>query len=195
VTEDEQYIATADAITFHVEQLHSHARTMPALESLREHIHYVLDGHVLRLMQKILLFFEGSSLKLSVSRLADNCAAMQLAFAMGTHKRLGENSPLLHVNSKLLHTIACDGFQDGATSCNISCSTTIIVLLDHVWMSVSPCSPYFSSLFACACTLFVSSALTRSCHTRQGVNKAVSCIIGIMCGCWVAGPRGLGRKL
>ena len=65
--------ATIDAIAFQVEQLHSHAQTMPSLDKLREHIHTCLDGQILHLKQHVLALFEGSSLKLCVARCVFVC--------------------------------------------------------------------------------------------------------------------------
>lgn len=131
-----QGVATIDAIAFQVEQLHSHAQTMPLLDKFRAHIHACLEGQILRLKQHVLSFFEGSSFKLCVARLADNTTDLQLALSMGTHRRLGANSPLRQIaEPKLLKRILA--FENSATSGILSSSSAIILQLDNILVSVA----------------------------------------------------------
>jgi len=135
-------VASVDAIAFKVEQLHSHAQTMPSLDKLRDHIHASLTGHILRLKQHVLVFFEGSSIKLSVARLADNRTDMRMAFAMASHTRLGAASPMLQqMNPQTFHSILDYSYQTAATSAVITTCSTIVAELANIRVSVSPSSP------------------------------------------------------
>jgi len=138
VADTTQGAATIDVIAFQVEQLHSHAQTMPLLDKFRAHIHACLEGQILRLKQHVLSFFEGSSFKLCVARLADNNTDLQLAFSLGTHRRLGASSPLRQIaEPKLLKRILGCAFENAATSGILSSSSAIILQLDNILVSVA----------------------------------------------------------
>jgi hypothetical protein len=115
-----------EVIAFMVEKLHSHAKTMPSLDRLREHIRKSLAGHILRLKQNILTFFEGSSIKLSVVRLDDGQVAMKQAFAMCTHARLGCSVPLMQsLETATLQMILCLAYEHAKTSGVVRDSTRV----------------------------------------------------------------------
>ena len=125
-----------------VEQLHSHAKTMPSLDRLCEHIRKSLAGHILRLKQNILTFFEGSSIKLSVVRLDDGQVAMKQAFAMCTHSRLGCSVPLMQsLEATTVQRILSLTYEHTETSGVVRDSTRV----QNFWAvgesEWAPCSP------------------------------------------------------
>ena len=125
-----------EAIAFRVEQLHSHALSMPSVEKLRKHIHITLCGHILRLKQQLCILYDGSSMRLSVVRLADNQAALKEAFLLGTHKRLGSDAPLIQdLTTKTIRIILSFAFDSAAISGMVTQSTTVITETENIWVA------------------------------------------------------------